>query len=71
MVLFTNINFRDVGPGFGAEGREQLEADVKAGALGVGEIMQGLRPDDQRRPTARGCKLDDPELDPVWERPRG
>src|SRR5437867_9598645 len=36
MVLFANINFRDtVGPGFGAKAAAQLEADVKAGAVGL------------------------------------
>ena len=39
-VMFTNIDFRDVGPGFGAKAAAQLEADIKAGALGLGEIMK-------------------------------
>src|SRR5688572_10305570 len=41
-AMFTNIAFRDVGPGFGAKAAAQLEADVKAGALGLGEIMKGF-----------------------------
>src|SRR6185295_16774760 len=36
MVLFANINFREsVGPGFGAKAAKQLEADIKAGAMGL------------------------------------
>ena len=35
-----------VGPGWAEKAVAQLEADVKAGAVGVGEDRQGLRPDD-------------------------
>src|SRR5688572_16211892 len=43
MVMFTNISFREpVGPGFGRRVAQQIEADVKAGALGVGEIMKNF-----------------------------
>ena len=42
-----------VGPGYGERAAQQLEADVKAGALGLGEIVQGLRTDGRARPTAR------------------
>ena len=35
MVLFANVDFRDVGPGFGARAAKQLEADIKAGAVGL------------------------------------
>src|SRR5437867_7894931 len=35
MALFANVNFRNVGPGFGARAAAQLEADIKAGALGL------------------------------------
>ena len=56
----------NVGPGLGAKAAAQLEADVKAGAVGLGEIIKGfgLRYAQGRR--HRACKLDDPELDPVW-----
>ncbi len=66
MVMFTNINFQNVGPGYGAATAKQLEADVKAGALGLGEIMKGfgLR---SRRTDGTRLKIDDPELDPIWE----
>jgi predicted TIM-barrel fold metal-dependent hydrolase len=66
MVQFTNIIFRDVGPGFGQKAAQQLEADIKAGAPGVGEISKGfgLR---VRKTDGTRLKLDDAELDPIWE----
>ena len=66
MVQFATIDFDDVGPGFGQRAAAQLEADVKAGAVGVGEISKafGLRIEK-----ADGSRLaiDDPELDPIWQ----
>jgi predicted TIM-barrel fold metal-dependent hydrolase len=66
MVMFAQIGFRDVGPGFGERAARQLEADVKAGALGLGEISKAfgltVRKTDGSRLT-----LDDPELDPIWQ----
>ena len=42
MVAFTTINFRDpIGPGFGTRTAKQIEADVKAGAKGLGELLKG------------------------------
>src|SRR2546426_3268552 len=66
MVIFTALNLRDVGPGSGRKIARQLEADIKAGALGVGEIMKdfGL---GIRKANGTRLKIDDPELDPVWE----
>jgi uncharacterized protein len=66
MVQFTTIDFRDVGPGFGARAARQLEADVEAGAAGVGEISKnfGLR---TRKADGTRLRIDDPELDPIWE----
>lgn len=64
-VMFATANFRDVGPGWGARAAQQLEADVKGGALGVGEIGKnlglGIRKADGTR-----LKVDDPDLDPFW-----
>ena len=65
-VMFTTLNFRDVGPGSGARIAAQLEADVKAGAVGVGEIGKGFGLTARKADGSR-LKLDDPELDPVWE----
>jgi predicted TIM-barrel fold metal-dependent hydrolase len=65
-AMFTNITFRDVGPGFGAKAAAQLEADIKAGALGLGEIMKGFGLTVRKTDGSR-LKLDDPELDPIWQ----
>jgi predicted TIM-barrel fold metal-dependent hydrolase len=65
-AMFTNIAFRDVGPGFGAKAAAQLEADIKAGALGLGEIMKGFGLTVRKTDGTR-LKLDDPELDPIWQ----
>jgi uncharacterized protein len=66
MVQFTDIDFRGVGPGWAAKAVAQLEADKKAGALGIGEISKafGLR---FRKADGSRLKIDDPDLDPVWE----
>jgi predicted TIM-barrel fold metal-dependent hydrolase len=65
-AMFTNITFRDVGPGFAEAAARQLEADVKAGAAGLGEIMKsfGLQ---ARKSDGSRLKLDDPSLDPIWQ----
>jgi len=66
MVMFTNIGFQGVGPGYGQRMAQQLETDVKNGALGLGEIMKNL---GLRATKSDGSRLhiDDPELDPIWE----
>lgn len=65
-VFFAAVDFRNVGPGFGQKAAQQLEADVKAGAVGLGEIMKdfGLT---IRKTDGTRLKLDDPELDPIWQ----
>lgn len=67
MVLFANIEgFRDgVGPGFGVRAAKQVEADIKAGALGL-KIYKDLGMFVKRTDGSR-LRLDDPELDPIWE----
>ncbi len=67
MVMFTSLDLRGVGPGSGQKIAAQLEADVKAGALGVGEIMKSFGLTIRKADGSR-LKLDDPELDPVWEK---
>ncbi len=66
MVQFTDLDLRNVGPGWSAKAVAQLEADVKAGALGIGEISKGfgLR---YRKADGTRLRIDDPDLDPVWE----
>jgi uncharacterized protein len=66
MVLFANITFRDtVGPGFGAKAAAQLEADVKAGAVGL-KIFKDLGMFVRKADGSR-LHVDDPELDVVWD----
>jgi predicted TIM-barrel fold metal-dependent hydrolase len=65
-VFFANLDLRDVGPGSGARIAAQLEADVRAGAVGIGEIQKGFGLGIQKADGTR-LKLDDPELDVVWE----
>ena len=65
-VVFTGLNLRDVGPGSGAKIAAQLEADVAAGAAGIGEINKGFGLYARKADGSR-LKLDDPELDAVWE----
>ena len=64
-TMFTSIDFRNVGPGSGQKMAAQLEADVKAGATGVGEIMKDFGLAIKKADGTR-LKLDDPELDAVW-----
>lgn len=64
--VLAGIDFRNVGPGWAQKAIAQLEADVAAGAVGVGEISKsfGL---SVRKPDGSRLKLDDPELDPIWD----
>ena len=64
--VMTGINFQNVGPGWAERAVAQLEADVKAGAVGVGEIGKefGLR---TRKADGTLLAIDDPELAPVWD----
>ena len=66
MVQFAEVDFRNVGPGWGRKAAQQLEADIKAGAVGLGEVSKalGLR---IRKADGTRLRIDDPELDPVWE----
>ena len=64
--VLAGVNFSNVGPGWAERAIKQLEADVAAGAVGVGEIPKSLgltikKPDGSR------LKIDDPELDPIWD----
>jgi predicted TIM-barrel fold metal-dependent hydrolase len=64
--MLAGINFREVGPGWAEKAIAQLEADVAAGAVGVGEISKsfGL---SIRKPDGSRLRLDDPALDPIWD----
>ncbi len=64
--VLAGIDFRNVGPGWAEKAVAQLEADVAAGAVGVGEIGKGLGL-STRKPDGSRLKIDDPELDPIWD----
>jgi predicted TIM-barrel fold metal-dependent hydrolase len=64
--VLAGINFRDVGPGWAPKAIAQLEADVAAGAVGVGEISKSFGLSIRKADGTR-LKLDDPELDPIWD----
>ncbi|MDQ3696928.1 MAG: amidohydrolase [Gemmatimonadota bacterium] len=64
--VLAGINFQNVGPGWAERAVAQLEADVAAGAVGVGEIGKGFGQSTQKADGSR-LALDDPELDPIWE----
>lgn len=64
--VLAGIDFRNVGPGWAEKAVRQLEADVAAGAAGVGEISKsfGL---SIRKPDGSRLRIDDPALDPIWD----
>jgi predicted TIM-barrel fold metal-dependent hydrolase len=64
--MLTGIQFGEVEPGFGARAARQIEADVQAGAVGVGEISKSFGLTIRKQDGSR-LRVDDPELDPVWE----
>ncbi|HEV8363839.1 MAG TPA: amidohydrolase family protein, partial [Gemmatimonadaceae bacterium] len=64
--VLTGISLRDVGPGWAERAVAQLEADVAAGAVGVGEIGKGFGLSTMKSDGTR-LKLDDPELKPIWD----
>ena len=63
--ILAGINFQNVGPGWAEKAIAQLEADVAAGAVGVGEISKSLGL-SVKKPDGSRLKIDDPELDPIW-----
>jgi predicted TIM-barrel fold metal-dependent hydrolase len=64
--ILTGINFRDVGPGWAEKAVKQLDDDIAAGAVGVGEIGKGFGLSTKKRDGTL-LRIDDPELDPVFE----
>ncbi|MEX0842990.1 MAG: amidohydrolase family protein [Gemmatimonadota bacterium] len=64
--VLAGIDFRDVGPGWAEGAVRQLEEDIAAGAVGVGEVPKsfGLT---TTKPDGTRLRIDDPALDPVWE----
>ena len=66
VVVLAGIDFRNVGPGWAERAVRQLESDVAAGAVGVGEIPKSFGLSIRKADGSR-LKLDDPELDPIWD----
>ena len=64
--VLAGIDFRNVGPGWAERAVAQLEADVAAGAVGVGEISKGLGLSIRKADGSR-LRIDDPDLAPIWE----
>ena len=67
ILVFTNVSFAGVGePGWAANAVRQLEEDVKSGAQGL-KVYKNL---GFNYKDAKGVLLhvDDPRLDPVWEK---
>jgi uncharacterized protein len=65
-VFFASVDLDDVGPGSGQRIAGQLEEDVAAGAVGIGEIGKGFGLSTRKADGTR-LQMDDPELDIVWE----
>jgi len=64
--VLAGVDLRNVGPGWAARAVKQLEADIAAGAVGVGEIGKGLGLSIRKADGTR-LRIDDPELDPLWQ----
>jgi predicted TIM-barrel fold metal-dependent hydrolase len=64
--VLAGIEFSNVGPGWAQRAVAQLEADVAAGAVGIGEIGKGFG-QTIRKPDGSRLALDDPALDPIWQ----
>ncbi|MGK2961816.1 MAG: amidohydrolase family protein [Gemmatimonadaceae bacterium] len=64
--VLAGVNFRNVGPGWAAAAVRQLEADIAAGAVGLGEVSKGLGLSILKADSTR-LAIDDPDLDPLWE----
>jgi predicted TIM-barrel fold metal-dependent hydrolase len=64
--VMADVDFNGVGPGWAEKTVAQLDADIKAGAVGIGEIQKSL---GMRIKKADGSRLhiDDPALKPVWD----
>lgn len=64
--VLAGIDFRNVGPGWAEGAIKQLDTDIAAGAVGVGEIPKSLGLSIRKRDGSR-LQIDDPALDPLWD----
>jgi uncharacterized protein len=65
-AVLAGVNLSGVGPGWGARAVAELEANLKAGAVGIGEIMKGFGLSTRKADGSR-LQIDDPDLDPFFE----
>ncbi len=63
--FLTGIDLRNVGPGWAERAVAQLEAEVAAGAVGIGEVGKGFGLSTKKADGSR-LALDDAALDPIW-----
>ena len=64
--VLAGVDFDSVGPGWSERAVRQLEADIAAGAIGLGEISKRFGLTINRADGSR-LRIDAPDLDPVWE----
>ena len=64
--VFTGIEFGNLEPGWVDRAVAQLEADVAAGAVGIGEVSKSLGL-SLRKPDGTRLAIDDPVMDPIWQ----
>jgi uncharacterized protein len=64
--VLAGVNFRNMGPDWAAGAIKQLEADLQAGAVGVGEIPKSFGLTVQK-PDGSRLRVDDPQIDPLWD----
>ena len=67
MVMFTGLNLRDVGPGFGPEDRAAARGRRQGRRARARRDHEELRPATHKKADGTRLKIDDPELDPVWD----
>ena len=64
--IFTGVQVNNFGPGSAERLVAQLEADVKAGAVGIGEISKGFGLTARKVDGSR-LAVDEPGLEPGWQ----
>lgn len=65
--VLAGIDFSEAGrPGWGERAAADLERSIEAGAIGVGEVSKSFGLTINKADGSR-LRVDDPELDPVWE----
>jgi hypothetical protein len=64
--ILSGVDLRNVGPGWAERAIADLDASIKAGAVGVGEISKSFGLSIRKADGSR-LRLDDPDLDPLWD----